>query len=103
MRKWFVARAWGYVLGFAVLSNISVGAAGLDPAFNQELLGPERAAGAIVWNHGRSINVEDSESPTPPIFACYAIRGGMCSASTVRVMATRCPQVRTGWSTTSVS
>jgi pimeloyl-ACP methyl ester carboxylesterase len=30
------------------------------------MLGPERAMGVIVWNHGRSINVEDAESPTPP-------------------------------------
>jgi len=30
------------------------------------LLGPQRAAGVIVWNHGRSIGSEDSESPTPP-------------------------------------
>src|SRR5262249_43606842 len=29
-------------------------------------LGPERAMGVVVWNHGRSITVEDYESPTPP-------------------------------------
>jgi pimeloyl-ACP methyl ester carboxylesterase len=39
---------------------------GLDPAFPQSLLGPEHAIGVVVWNHGRSITVEDSESPTPP-------------------------------------
>ena len=41
-------------------------AMGLDPAFDQDLLGPEHATGVIVWNHGRSLTVEDSESPTPP-------------------------------------
>jgi pimeloyl-ACP methyl ester carboxylesterase len=39
---------------------------GLDPAFKQDLLGPERAMGVLVWSHGRSIAVEDSESATPP-------------------------------------
>ena len=39
---------------------------GLDPAFDQDVLGPERSKGVIVWNHGRSLTVEDSESPTPP-------------------------------------
>ena len=28
-------------------------------------LGPERAKGVVVWSHGRSINAEDSQSPTP--------------------------------------
>jgi pimeloyl-ACP methyl ester carboxylesterase len=39
---------------------------GLDPAFSQDLLGPEHAMGALVWSHGRSVTVEDSESATPP-------------------------------------
>jgi len=39
---------------------------GLDLAFKQDLLGPERAMGVLVWSHGRSITVEDSESATPP-------------------------------------
>ncbi len=29
-------------------------------------LGPAHAAGAVIYNHGRSIEVEDSKSPTPP-------------------------------------
>ena len=66
MRRRFAARAWGFLVAFAVLIGGPAGAAGLDPAFTQPLLGPERAAGAVVWNHGRSINTEDSESPTPP-------------------------------------
>jgi len=39
---------------------------GLNPAFDQDVLGPEHSTGVIVWNHGRSLTVEDSESPTPP-------------------------------------
>jgi pimeloyl-ACP methyl ester carboxylesterase len=39
---------------------------GLDPAYSQDLLGPERAMGVVVWSHGRSITAEDSESATPP-------------------------------------
>jgi pimeloyl-ACP methyl ester carboxylesterase len=39
---------------------------GLDPAFSQDLLGPERAMGVLVWSHGRSVAAEDSESATPP-------------------------------------
>jgi len=39
---------------------------GLDPAFERDLLGPERAMGVLVWSHGRSIIVEDSESTPPP-------------------------------------
>jgi pimeloyl-ACP methyl ester carboxylesterase len=66
MRQCFAAGVWGFVLGFAVLFGGPAGAAGLDPAFSPTLLGPERAMGAVIWNHGRSINVEDSESPTPP-------------------------------------
>ena len=66
MRQGFVAGVWALVLGLVVFSSAPAGAVGLDPAFNQELLGPERAMGVVVWNHGRSINVEDSESPTPP-------------------------------------
>ncbi|MBV9860540.1 MAG: alpha/beta hydrolase [Alphaproteobacteria bacterium] len=44
-------------------------ATGLDPAYPGEAIGPEKAAGVIVWSHGRSINSEDSQSPTPPYLA----------------------------------
>src|ERR1700730_9395356 len=66
MRQGFVAGVWALVLGLLIFSSAPAGAVGLDPAFNQELLGPEGAMGVVVWNHGRSINVEDYESPTPP-------------------------------------
>src|SRR6266478_4654756 len=54
-----------FALAF-ILCSASAMAMGLDPAFDQDLLGPDHATGVIVWNHGRSLTVEDSESPTPP-------------------------------------
>jgi dienelactone hydrolase len=66
MRQCSIAAVWGFVLGFILLTAAPAGAVGLDPAFNQALLGPDHATGAVVWNHGRSINTEDSDSPTPP-------------------------------------
>src|SRR5437660_3052959 len=66
MRQCFVAGVWGFVLGFVVLVSASARADGLEPAVNQGVLGPERAVRVVVWNQGRSINVEDSESPAPP-------------------------------------
>jgi len=64
---------WQYVsrmLGAAVVA-VGVGASapvfgmGLDPAFEGPAIGPAKAKGVIVWSHGRSINAEDSESPSP--------------------------------------
>src|SRR5881394_4562906 len=46
-------------------ASAPVFAMGLDPAFDAPALGPAKAKGVIVWSHGRSINSEDSESPTP--------------------------------------
>jgi dienelactone hydrolase len=66
MRQWSIAAVLGLVLCSMTLAGAPVGAAGLDPAFNQDPVGPDRAIGAVVWNHGRSINTEDSDSPTPP-------------------------------------
>jgi pimeloyl-ACP methyl ester carboxylesterase len=66
MRQWSIAAVSGLVLGFVVLTGVPAGAAGLDPAFNETLSGPDHAIGAVVWNHGRSINTEDSDSPSPP-------------------------------------
>jgi pimeloyl-ACP methyl ester carboxylesterase len=66
MQQWFVARISAFVLGIAFLTNAPAGAVGLDPAFDRALLGPERATGVVIWNHGRSMNVEDAESPSPP-------------------------------------
>src|SRR5947207_6656009 len=58
------------MLGAAVVA-VGVGASapviamGLDPAFEGPAIGPAKAKGVIVWSHGRSINTEDSESPSP--------------------------------------
>ncbi len=57
---------WAFVLSFVILTGNPAGAVGLDPAFNEALLGPDQAIGAVIWNHGRSINTEDADSPTPP-------------------------------------
>src|ERR1700730_2365233 len=65
MRRSFLAVRCQLVLGL-ILSSPSATAMVLDPAFDQDVLGPERSKGVIVWNHGRSLTVEDSESPTPP-------------------------------------
>lgn len=38
----------------------------LRPAYGETtLLGPGAARGAVIWSHGRSIEAEDSEAPTP--------------------------------------
>ena len=66
MRQCSIAAVWGFVLVFVALTGAPARAIGLDPAFNQALLGPDKAVGAVVWNHGRSVNTEDSDSPTPP-------------------------------------
>ena len=42
----------------------------LAPAFpGVAPLGPATAKGAVVWNHGRSVDTEDFEAPTPPYMA----------------------------------
>jgi pimeloyl-ACP methyl ester carboxylesterase len=65
MRQSIFAGACALALSFIVLTSIPAAAIGLDPAFHQSLLGPQRAIGVVVWNHGRSIDAEDHESPTP--------------------------------------
>jgi pimeloyl-ACP methyl ester carboxylesterase len=66
MRQCSLAAAWGLVLGFVLLTGAPAQAVGLDPAFDEALVGPDHAIGVVVWNHGRSINTEDFDSPTPP-------------------------------------
>jgi len=53
------------VLAFTLLTSAPASALGLDPAFPEPALGPTQAKGVVVWSHGRSINAEDSQSPTP--------------------------------------
>jgi pimeloyl-ACP methyl ester carboxylesterase len=66
MRQFIFAGAGVLALGLMVLTSIPAAAIGLDPAFHQTLLGPQKATGVVVWNHGRSLDTEDYGSPTPP-------------------------------------
>jgi hypothetical protein len=36
---------------------------------------PAKAAGAVIWSHGRSVDAEDSQAPTPPYMAALAAGG----------------------------
>ena len=65
MRRCFFAGACGLALGLIALTSVPAAAIGLGPAFHRSLLGPQRAMGAVVWNHGRSLDSEDYKSPTP--------------------------------------
>jgi hypothetical protein len=66
MRQSILALVLWLVAGFALTIGRPAAAFGIDSAFPQDLLGPARAKGAVVWSHGRSIDTEDSQSPTPP-------------------------------------
>ncbi|MGE5272098.1 MAG: alpha/beta hydrolase [Thiohalocapsa sp.] len=52
-----------FAAGVAASSPAS--ALGLDPGFPGPVIGAGKAKGVVVWSHGRSINAEDSQSPTP--------------------------------------
>jgi dienelactone hydrolase len=53
--------------GLALLGPaVPAWAIGFDPAFSEPAFGPEKAAGIAIWSHGRSLDAEDSQSPTPP-------------------------------------
>ncbi len=66
MRGFFFASACALALGLLTLASIPANAIGLDPAYRQGLFGPQRAMGAVVWSHGRSLDTEDYKSATPP-------------------------------------
>lgn len=66
MRRCIWAGAHSLALILMLLIGTPAVAVGLDPAFHQALLGPQRARGVVVWSHGRSIDTEDWKSPTPP-------------------------------------
>src|SRR5258708_4611220 len=55
----------GLLVTVALLASAPAWALGLDPAFPEPVVGPAQAKGVVVWSHGRSINAEDSQSPTP--------------------------------------
>lgn len=39
------------------------------------MLGPAAATGAVIWSHGRSVLVEDSQSPTPGYIETFRTQG----------------------------
>src|SRR5438552_18924325 len=55
----------GLCLAVSLLASAPAWALGLDPAFPEPAVGPNQTKGVVVWGHGRSINAEDSQSPTP--------------------------------------
>jgi dienelactone hydrolase len=61
-------------VAIALLAYTPALALGLDPAFPDPAMGAAQAKGVVVWSHGRSINAEDSQSPTP--FYLRALRDG---------------------------
>src|SRR5437762_11183279 len=65
MRQLLSKKLGALVLAFGLIASAPAFAIGLDPAFDGPAFGPAKAKGVIVWSHGRSINSEDSESPTP--------------------------------------
>lgn len=71
MRQSFFAGIVLLALGLIVLLTSPSVAIGLDPAYHQSLLGPQRAVGAIIWSHGRSLDTEDYKSPSPPYLRVF--------------------------------
>lgn len=70
MKRSFGQAFLGLMAAAAVLAATGPAAAQirLNPAYGQQsLLGPSQARGAVVWSHGRSVEVEDSNAPTPHI------------------------------------
>ena len=65
MRQLLSKKLGALALAFGLIASAPAFAIGLDPAFDGSAFGPAKAKGAVVWSHGRSINSEDSESPTP--------------------------------------
>lgn len=65
MRRLVAAGACLLALGVVALACRPALALGLDPGFGGALFGPQRAKGAVVWNHGRSLADDDARSPTP--------------------------------------
>jgi dienelactone hydrolase len=58
------------LLVFCFIFGMSSGAQAqfwLDPTIpNRPAIGPNKALGAVIWSHGRSVDSEDSRAPTPP-------------------------------------
>src|SRR6266567_5614011 len=65
MKRLIPKHLCGLVLALSLLASAPAWALGLDPAFPEPAVGPNQTKGVVVWSHGRSINAEDSQSPTP--------------------------------------
>ncbi len=55
----------GFAIAASLLASVPAAALGLEPAFSDPAIGAATAKGVVVWSHGRSINAEDSQSPSP--------------------------------------
>ncbi|CAO3400410.1 alpha/beta hydrolase [Azospirillum palustre] len=68
---WGVVLALVATIGLAVAGGLTVARPAtaqivLKSAYGEaSLAGPAKARGAVVWSHGRSVDSEDSEAPTP--------------------------------------
>lgn len=56
----------GLVLAAGLGATAPALALGLDPAFPGPVLAPAQAKGVVVWSHGRSLDGDDWQSPSPP-------------------------------------
>lgn len=58
--------ATGVMAGLTAAATPAAAQIILKPAYGESsMLGAGKARGAVVWSHGRSVESEDSESPTP--------------------------------------
>lgn len=65
MKGFLGKNLFGLAFAAGLLVTGQAFALGLDPAFPEPAIGPAKAKGVVVWSHGRSINAEDSQSPSP--------------------------------------
>jgi hypothetical protein len=65
MKRLLSSSLAGLVVAAGLFAAAPASALGLDPAFPEPAVGAAQAKGVVVWSHGRSINAEDSQSPTP--------------------------------------
>ena len=65
MKRQLAKNLFGLALAAGLFISGPAFALGLDPAFPEPAAGPAKAKGVVIWSHGRSINAEDSQSPTP--------------------------------------
>ena len=65
MKRQLAKNLFGLAFAAGLFSSGPVFGLGLDPAFPEPAAGPAKAKGVVIWSHGRSINAEDSQSPSP--------------------------------------